>query len=155
MTALSSAIFVEYPDINDLYESLRRFFYISYVAGMNLNQIKQTSFNLINAICEKTSIDEIDEMLQKSMINKRTFAKFYDSLDNDVYGEKFLKPLLLSLEYYNREILDETFYKIDNSIHLDHVLPRGFESVDEWNHIDKTEAFNYINKLGNLALLQM
>lgn len=154
MTALSSAIYVEYPCIEDLYNSLRRFFYISYVAGMNLNQIKQTSFNLIHAICEKVSIDEIDEMLQKSLISKRTFIKFYDSLDNDVYGEKFLKPLLLSLEYYKREVLDETFYKIDNAIHLDHILPRGFESVDDWNHIEKAEAFSYINKLGNLALLQ-
>lgn len=154
MTALCSAIYVKYPDLESLYSSLRKYFYVAYVAGMNLNQIKQVSFNLIDAICDKRPIDEIEEMLQKNMVSKRMYAKFYDSIDNDVYGEKFLKPLLLSLEYYNRESLDETFYKVDNSIHLDHIMPQSFHTEEDWDYVDREKAYNYINKIGNLALLQ-
>ena len=61
MTALTSAYQVNYPEKDKLFKEIRRFFYISLTAGCTLNQIKQTSFKLIESIVNGNSIDEIKE----------------------------------------------------------------------------------------------
>lgn len=47
MTALTSAYSVNYPNKEDLFKVIRRFYYLSLISGSTLNQIKQTSFKLI------------------------------------------------------------------------------------------------------------
>ena len=154
MTALTSAFQVNYPEKEKLFKETRRFFYISLVAGCTLNQIKQTSFKLIESIVNGNSIEDIKEDLNRTIISRRMYAKVYDALDNDVYNEKFLKPLMLSLEYENREITNNSFYTLDNTLHMDHILPRAYKQKDEWNYINDEEVLSIINGLGNMALLQ-
>ena len=155
MTALASAYQVDYPDKEELFQSMRRFFYISWISGKTLNGIKQTSFNLIDAIVDKKPIDEINEMLDKFIYGKRLIRDVYQSLNDDVYGQNFLKALMLSIEYEIREKTNVGFYKINNSIHIDHILPQQFDKrLDEWKNIDDVAlAKTYIHKLVNLALL--
>ena len=155
MTALASAYQVDYPDKEELFQSMRRFFYISWISGKTLNGIKQTSFNLIDAIVDKKPIDEINEMLDKFIYGKRLIRDVYQNLNDDVYGQNFLKALMLSIEYEIREKTNVGFYKINNSIHIDHILPQQFDKrLDEWKNIDDVAlAKTYIHKLGNLALL--
>lgn len=155
MTALASAYQVDYPDKEELFQSMRRFFYISWISGKTLNGIKQTSFNLIDAIVDKKTIDEINEMLDKFIYGKRLVRDVYQNLNDDVYGQNFLKALMLSIEYEIREKTNVGFYKINNSIHIDHILPQQFDKrLDEWKNIDDVAlAKTYIHKLGNLALL--
>ena len=155
MTALASAYQVDYPDKEELFQSMRRFFYISWISGKTLNGIKQTSFNLIDAIVDKKTIDEINEMLDKFIYGKRLIRDVYQNLNDDVYGQNFLKALMLSIEYEIREKTNVGFYKINNSIHIDHILPQQFDKrLDEWKNIDDVAlAKTYIHKLGNLALL--
>ena len=154
MTALASAYQVDYPDKEELFQSMRRFFYISWISGKTLNGIKQTSFNLIDAIVDKKTIDEINEMLDKFIYGKRLIRDVYQNLNDDVYGQNFLKALMLSIEYEIREKTNVGFYKINNSIHIDHILPQQFDKrLDEWKNIDDVAlAKTYIHKLGNLAL---
>ena len=97
MTALASAYQVDYPDKEELFQSMRRFFYISWISGKTLNGIKQTSFNLIDAIVDKKTIDEINEMLDKFIYGKRLIRDVYQNLNDDVYGQNFLKALMLSI----------------------------------------------------------
>ncbi len=155
MTALASAYQVDYPDKEELFQSMRRFFYISWISGKTLNGIKQTSFNLIEAIVNKKSIDEINEMLDKFIYGKRLIRDVYQNLNDDVYGQNFLKALMLSIEYEIREKTNVGFYKINNFIHIDHILPQQFDKrIEEWKNIeDVSLAKTYIHKLGNLALL--
>ena len=155
MTALASAYQVDYPDKEELFQSMRRFFYISWISGKTLNGIKQTSFNLIDAIVDKKTIDEINEMLDKFIYGKRLIRDVYQNLNDDVYGQNFLKASMLSIEYEIREKTNVGFYKINNSIHIDHILPQQFDKrLDEWKNIDDVAlAKTYIHKLGNLALL--
>lgn len=155
MTALASAYQVDYPDKEELFQSMRRFFYISWISGKTLNGIKQTSFNLIDGIVDKKTIDEINEMLDKFIYGKRLIRDVYQNLNDDVYGQNFLKALMLSIEYEIREKTNVGFYKINNSIHIDHILPQQFDKrLDEWKNIDDVAlAKTYIHKLGNLALL--
>ena len=82
------------------------------------------------------------------------YAKVYEALDNDVYNEKFLKPLMLALEYENRESTNNSFYLLDNTLHMDHILPRAYKQKDEWNYIVDEKVLPEINGLGNMALLQ-
>ena len=154
MTALTSAYAVNYPKKEELFKEIRRFFYISLIAGCTLNQIKQTSFKLIESIVNGNSIEDIVENLNKLIISRRLIAKTYDALNNDVYNEKFLKPLMLSLEYENREITNNSFYALDEKLHMDHILPRAYSQKDEWSYIKNEEVVNEINGLGNMALLQ-
>ena len=154
MTALTSAYQVNYPEKDKLFKEIRRFFYISLTAGCTLNQIKQTSFKLIESIVNRSSIDDIKEDLNRTIISRRMYAKVYDVLDNDVYNEKFLKPLMLSLEYENRESTNNSFYALDSTLHMDHILPRGYKQKNEWSYIKDEEVASEINGLGNMALLQ-
>lgn len=156
MTALSSAYYVEYPDIDRLLKVMRRFFYISFISGGTLNTIKQTSFKLIEYIIDKKTIEEIEKELNKLINSKRMIKSVYEVLDTEVYDEKYLKPLLLSLDYDIREITNKTFYPIDKELHIDHILPRAYkkDKGHSWDYIKNTEeADAYLNTLGNLALL--
>ena len=81
-------------------------------------------------------------------------SKVYEALENDVYNEKFLKPLMLSLEYEDRESTNNSFYELDNRLHMDHILPRAYNQKDEWKHINLEDVAEEINGLGNMALLQ-
>lgn len=154
MTALTSAFEVDYPEKDKLFKIIRRFFYVSLISGSTLNQIKQTSFKLIESIVNKNSIEDIKEDLNKLIISRRMIAKTYDALENDVYNEKFLKPLMLSLEYENREKINTNFYLLDSKLHIDHILPRAYNQKDEWNYIKDEDVLEEINGLGNMTLLQ-
>lgn len=154
MTALTSAYQVNYPEKERLFKEIRRFFYISLIAGCTLNQIKQSSFKLIESIVNHSSVEDISADLNRTIISRRMYAKVYDALDNDVYNEKFLKPLMLSLEYEIREKTNSNFYTLDNKLHMDHILPRAYKQNDDWNYIKDEDVLPEINGLGNMALLQ-
>ena len=154
MTALTSAYSVNYPNKEDLFKVIRRFYYLSLISGSTLNQIKQTSFKLIESIINGNSLEDIRKDLDSTIISRRMIAKSYEALDNDVYNEKFLKPLMLSLEYEVREKMDNAFYHLDNKLHMDHILPRAYSQNDDWNYIKDEEVLQEINGLGNMALLQ-
>lgn len=156
MTALASAYYVEYPNIDALLNLMRRFFYISLISGGTLNTIKQTSFKLIEYIVEKKTIEEIEKELNRLINSKKMIKAVYEALDGEVYDEKFLKPLLLSLDYNIREVTNKTFYPIDKELHIDHILPRAYkkDKNHSWDYIENTEeADKYLNTLGNMALL--
>ena len=129
ITALASAYYVEYPDIESLLHIMRRFFYISFISGGTLNTIKQTSFNLIDYIVTKKPIEKIEIELNKLIGSKKMIKRVYEALNSEVYDEKFLKPLLLSLDYAIREDKNTTFYKIDRELHMDHILPRAYKKI--------------------------
>ena len=155
MTSLASAYQVNYPDKDKLFKLMRRFFYISWLSGKTLNGIKQTSFNLIEKIVDKKPIEEISEMLNKFIYSKKLISEVYQVLNDDVYGETFLKALMLSIEYDIREEINDSFYEINNKIHIDHILPQQFDKrLNEWQNIDDIAlAKENVHKLGNLALI--
>lgn len=167
-TCLTSAWFVKYGvkikkinglEIEDTAERdeliflMRRYFYLAFISGKTLAQIKQTSFNLLAAIVEKKSIDKIKTILNDSIIKYKMVKGTYEALRDDVFGENWLKPLLLSVEYDNREVINTAFIQINKELHMDHILPRAFESNHDWSYINADEAIKYLNTLGNMALL--
>lgn len=152
-TAIASAFYVDYPETDNLFKLMRRFFYISWISGHTLNQIKQTSFNLISAIIEKKPIDDIKIIFDESIEKYRMLKSVKDNLKDEVYGESFLKPLLLSIDYDIREKTNTSFIIIDKYLHIDHILPQKFSSSDDWKIINVDEGNDNMNRLGNMALL--
>ncbi|MBQ8992071.1 DUF262 domain-containing protein [Candidatus Saccharibacteria bacterium] len=154
LSAMTTAYMVGYEEIEELFRELRRFFYISWVSGKTLSGIKQTSFNLIGDIEEKKPLEkirgEIDEFIRENHLVREVF----ESLRDDVFGEKFFKPLMLSIEYEMREKIETAFYPLDRNIHMDHIIAREFDKkAEEWPGLTKEVMEPYLNKLGNMALL--
>src|SRR5690606_36346994 len=68
---LLTAYHTNYSNIDGIIIELRRFYYLYWIGGKTLSQIKQTSFNLIKWIKEKKTIEEIrKELNQKLEIDK-------------------------------------------------------------------------------------
>ncbi|MBR3415013.1 DUF262 domain-containing protein [Candidatus Saccharibacteria bacterium] len=154
ISAMTTAYMVNYENKEALFEELRRFLYLSWISGTTLNSTKQTLFNVIKAIGQKDDFTEIKKTLEKFIKSHSLIRKTYEALKDDVYNEDFLKPLLFSVEYNIREEVNEAFYPDDKTIHMDHILPRKFyEKPDEWPGVELKRLENYLNKLGNMALL--
>lgn len=153
-TAISCAYYVDYDNKAELFDLMRRFFYISFISGGTLNTIKQTSFKLIEYIVDKRPLEDIEEEFNQLISSKKMIRKCYDALDDEVYNEKFLKPLLLAVDYNIREESNTAFYPIDKKLHMDHILPKAYKKKEAWNYIkNRDEADKYLNTIGNMALL--
>ncbi|MCL2859281.1 MAG: DUF262 domain-containing protein [Oscillospiraceae bacterium] len=153
-TALTSVYHINYENKEKLFEILRRFFYIAFISGKTLNQIKQMSFNVIADIVNKKDLNDIEQMLERMIQEKRMINAVYEALNGEyVYWEKWLKPLMLSLDYELRENMNTTFINIDNKLHMDHILPKAFKSEKDWDYINEAEGKEVLDTLGNMALL--
>ena len=154
MSALATTYMVNYPHKEELFKVMRRFYYLAFIAGGTINTVKTKSFNLIKNIYEKKDINYIKADLEELIINKKMIKSVYEALQGNVYDEKFLKPLLLSIEYMERESSNTTFYEIDRKLHIDHILPKAYKKNKEWDYIKNRESTDaYLNTLGNMALL--
>lgn len=155
ITALASAFKVGYIELSKLLKLMQKYFYIAYISGANVNTIKQTSFKLIEYIVNGREIDEIEELLNDFIYRKQRINKVYDNLNGSVYGERFLKPLLLSVDYKEHEEGTMQFIEIDSNLHMDHILPKMYKNDDSWSYISNHEEIaSKINSIGNMALLQ-
>lgn len=150
LTALQS----EYLDYDSLVKVLRRFYYLYWIAGKTLSQIKQTSFNLIKWIKEKRPIaqikKELDDKLEKDNIIK---LALYSLTSEQIASEAWCKPLLLMMEYNATDDSKSSFINLSPDLHLEHILPIKHERFPEWNHISKDTAAKWINSAGNITLL--
>lgn len=148
MTALIS----KYNNIDKLLKDLRDFYYKCFIAGITLDRIKQISFNLIKYIKEPRKEEEIYNELRSWLRNNKVEDKALANLKEDLQGEKFVKPLLFTLEYHIQQDQDEEkFLRLkDRTIQLEHIYP---QDDSKWNESISRELNPYLWKLGNLTLL--
>ena len=141
-------------ELNDLLKSIRNFLYLSYMADYSISTIQQTCFNFIKYV-KKNKIDEAKNELKNKMDEKEIVKRAKElSLNRLSYGDKELKPLMLSMEYET----GHTYIPLSDDIQADHILPEEWEKAknNEWSHIEKEKEVvnNVINKLGNIAMLE-
>ncbi len=156
ISALVSAFMVDYDNKTELFKQMRRLFYIAFVAGDNVNSIKNTAFKLIEYIVDKHDIDDIKQLVDDYVYRKDRIARLYKNINGDVYGKDFFKPLMLALDFSMREENTVT-YQSSEMIHMDHILPKAYqtEKNNEWYYIkDHVTVNKIINSIGNMALLQ-
>jgi hypothetical protein len=151
---LLTALHKGYKDYDELKRQLRRFYYLYWIAGKTLSQIKQTSFNLIKWVKDNKPINEIEDELNKKIradgiidLAKRNL------ISEQLASEPWIKPLLLLMEYNVTDESKMSYIEMNNDVHLEHILPRQFTKYAEWNHITKDMAVKWRNSAGNLTLL--
>ncbi len=151
---LGGALQENYSDFTELAKSLRRFYYLYWIAGRTLTKVKQTSFNLIKWIKEHKEIDFIQKELNKKLDEDKIIPDVLESLSSkNVYNSPWLKPVLLMIEYNQTDTVIP-FVEMDRNLHIEHVLPIEWEKYEEWKqYINKEIADKYLNSIGNLTLL--
>jgi hypothetical protein len=149
-----TALQTNYQHFNALIKELRRFYYLYWIAGRTLSQIKQTSFNLIKWIKENKHIDEIRQELNDKLEKDNIISMALYSLTSEqIASEVWCKPLLLMMEYNATDESKSVFIDLAHDLHLEHILPVKYEKYEEWNHISKDTAAKWLNSAGNITLL--
>jgi uncharacterized protein with ParB-like and HNH nuclease domain len=151
---LITALHTGYPDYEKLKKQLRRFYYLYWIAGKTLSQIKQTSFNLIKWVKEKKPISEIEVELNKKITADGIERLVIRNLSSEQLAtEVWIKPLLLLMEYNVTDSSKLSFINLNKDLHLEHVLPVKYEKYPEWKHITKDVSAKWLNSAGNITLL--
>ncbi len=151
---LLTSLHTNYLHFDELKKELRRFYYLYWIAGKTLSQIKQTSFNLMKWVREKKSIDDIrvelnDKLEKDNIIN----LAIYNLTSEQIASEAWCKPLLLMMEYNVTDKSKLSYIELDFDLHLEHILPVKYEKFKEWKHITKDISAKWLNSAGNLTLL--
>lgn len=151
---LLTALHMEYPDYDKLKKQLRRFYYLYWIAGKTLSQIKQTSFNIIKWVKENKPISYIEDELNNKLKNDGIESIAIRNLTSaNITTEPWIKPLLLMMEYNVTDNSKLAFVDLNKDLHLEHVLPIKYKSFSEWGHITDEIATKWLNSAGNITLL--
>lgn len=149
-----TALHTQYADVEQLKKELRRFYYLYWIAGKTLSQIKQTSFNLIKWVKEKKPISDIVIELNSKLEKDNILTLALNSLTSEqISAEMWCKPLLLIMEYNATDNSKLSFIDLNQDLHLEHILPVKYEKFAEWKHITKDLSAKWLNSAGNLTLL--
>jgi len=151
---LTTAKRKDFDDFEGLCKELRKFYYCYWVAGYTTSKIKQLSFNLISWVKKKRKLDEIKKELDKKMTEDNVFKRMEENLQNDAYGNSWLKPLLALIEYEQTDDSKISLIELGRKLHVDHIFPEKWSSTEYWKKKwTRDQANNSLHKLGNLTLL--
>jgi hypothetical protein len=149
-----AALHTQYKDFDKLKHQLRRFYYLYWIAGKTLSQIKQTSFNLIKWVKENKPIQEIVDELDSKIRSDNIVDLATKNLTSEfIATEVWCKPLLIMMEYNSSDNSTIPYIELSSDLHLEHILPVKFDKFPEWNHITKDVASLWLNSAGNITLL--
>jgi len=153
-TILVTALHVNYDEFDELTKSLRRFYYLYWIGGKTLSQIKQTSFNVIKWVKDKEPIDKIKSELHTKLANDGivSLAKI-NLLSKNIRTAPWIKPLLILIEYNQTDESKMSYIELSSNLHLEHILPIKYTAFEEWNHITSEVADRWLNSAGNFTLI--
>ncbi|MFP6244993.1 DUF262 domain-containing protein [Helicobacter pylori] len=152
-------------DIETLKELLVKFYYQNWVAEQKEPK-KQTNCNIIKALKEKQSVENIASIVKKYFKDENTTQRFKENLqDSNLYTKfyfagksvkknSWLKPVLILVEYF---VSDDSYPKriqMDKNLHIEHILPQQPGSSSQWmKDFSEEERGLYTHSLANLTLL--
>ncbi|WRG61244.1 DUF262 domain-containing protein [Helicobacter pylori] len=153
-------------DIEALKELLVKFYYQDWVAGQTKSTRSQTCCNIIIALKEKKSVENIVSIMKKYFKDKNITQRFKENLqDSNLYTKfyfagksvkknSWLKPVLILVEYF---VSDDSYPKriqMDKNLHIEHILPQQPGSSSQWmKDFSEEERELYTHSLANLTLL--
>jgi uncharacterized protein with ParB-like and HNH nuclease domain len=151
---LTTAKKEKFSDFDELCKELRKVYYSYWIAGYTTSKIKQLSFNLIGWVKDEKTLREIKEEINRKMQEDTVFRRMKENLENEVYGNSWLRPLLILIEYKQTDDSKIVRIEPDRNLHVDHILPQGWREIDYWqkNWTDE-QGKHWLNKIGNLTLL--
>ncbi|OOP88221.1 DUF262 domain-containing protein [Helicobacter pylori] len=147
-------------DIETLKELLVKFYYQNWVAEQKEPK-KQTNCNIIKALKEKQSVENIASIVKKYFKDENTTQRFKENLQDDHLYEKhkrasknsWLRPILILVEYFMSD--DPRPKRIEkNDFHIEHILPQNPDPSSQWvKDFSEEERGLYTHSLANLTLL--
>lgn len=149
-------------DIEALKELLVKFYYQNWVAEQKEPK-KQTNCNIIKALKEKQSVENIASIVKKYLDddNNKITQNFREKLKDDHLYEKhkkasknsWLRPILILVEYSISD--DPRPKRIEkNDFHVEHILPQKPDPSSQWvKDFSEEERELYTHSLANLTLL--
>ncbi|MGL2796730.1 DUF262 domain-containing protein [Helicobacter pylori] len=148
-------------DIETLKELLVKFYYQAWVAKKPKDQREQTCCNIIKALKENKSIDDIISIARQNLDEYSVTQHFKKNLRDDHLYEKYrksansswLKPILILVEYFMSD--DPKPKRIQtNDFHVEHILPQEPTLSSQWaKDFSEEERERYTHSLANLTLL--
>ncbi|MFP6296014.1 DUF262 domain-containing protein [Helicobacter pylori] len=147
-------------DIEALKELLVKFYYQNWVAEQKEPK-KQTNCNIIKALKEKKSVEDIASIVKKYLDENKITQNFREKLKDDHLYEKhkkasknsWLRPILILVEYSMSD--DPKPKRIEkNDFHVEHILPQNPDPSSQWvKDFSEEERELYTHSLANLTLL--
>ncbi|WRB72606.1 DUF262 domain-containing protein [Helicobacter pylori] len=149
-------------EIETLKELLVKFYYQNWVAEQKEPK-KQTSCNIIKALKEKKSVENIASIVKKYLDddNNKITQNFREKLKDDHLYEKhkkasknsWLRPILILVEYFMSDDPRPKRIEKDN-FHVEHILPQNPDPSSQWvKDFSEEERERYTHSLANLTLL--
>lgn len=153
-------------DIEALKELLVKFYYQDWVAWQTRSTRSQTCCNIINALKEKKSVENIASIVKKYFKDKNITQRFKENLqDSNLYTKfyftgkspkknSWLKPILILVEYFVSDDPKPKRIQMDKNLHVEHILPQQPGSSSQWvKDFSEEERGLYTHSLANLTLL--
>ncbi|GAA9233572.1 DUF262 domain-containing protein [Helicobacter pylori] len=152
-------------DIEALKKLLVKFYYQDWVAGQTKTTRSQTCCNIIKALKEKKSVENIASIVKEYFKDKNITQRFKENLQDSNLCTKFyyagktpkknswLKPILILVEYFISD--DPRPKRIEkNDFHVEHILPQKPTLSSQWvKDFSEEERELYTHSLANLTLL--
>ncbi|MCQ2892950.1 DUF262 domain-containing protein [Helicobacter pylori] len=150
-------------DIKALKELLVKFYYQDWVAGQTRSTRSQTCCNIIIALKEKQSVENIASIVKKYLDddNNKITQNFREKLKDDHLYEKhkkasknsWLRPILILVEYSMSDDPKPKRIQKDD-YHIEHILPQNPDPSSQWvKDFSEEERKLYTHSLANLTLL--
>ncbi|MCQ2840596.1 DUF262 domain-containing protein [Helicobacter pylori] len=165
---LCTSLLHHYSDqeIEALKELLVKFYYQDWVAGQTRTTRSQTCCNIINALKEKKSVENIASIVKKYFKDKNITQDFKRNLqDSNLYTKfyytgktpkknSWLKPILILANYFMSDNANPAYIKMDDDLHVEHILPKNPDPSSQWvKDFSEEERELYTHSLANLTLL--
>ncbi|RVY85022.1 DUF262 domain-containing protein [Helicobacter pylori] len=147
-------------DIEALKELLVKFYYQNWVAEQTEPK-KQTNYNIIKALKEKQSVENIASIVKEYLDYHKITQHFRDNLqDSKLYEQhkkasknSWLRPILILVEYSMSDDPKPKRIQKDD-YHIEHILPQKPEPSSQWvKDFSEEERGLYTHSLANLTLL--
>ncbi|MGN8512609.1 DUF262 domain-containing protein [Helicobacter pylori] len=153
-------------DIEALKKLLVKLCYQHWVAGRTKSQIEQTCCNIINALKEKKSIENIASIVKQYLDNNNVTQHFKENLqDSNLYTKfyytgktakknSWVKPILILVNYFMSDNAHPAYIKMDDDLHVERILPQNPDPSSQWvKDFSEEERGLYTHSLANLTLL--
>ncbi len=154
-------------DIEALKELLVKFYYQDWVAGKTRTTRSQTCCNIINALKEKKSVEDIASIVKKYLNDKNItqdfkrnlqdshlYTKFYSTNGKNPKKNSWLKPILILVNYFMSDNANPAYIKMDDDLHVERILPQNPDPSSQWvKDFSEEERELYTHSLANLTLL--
>ncbi len=159
---LCTSLLHRYSDqeIEALKELLVKFYYQNWVAEQKEPK-KQTNCNIIKALKEKQSVENIASIVKEYLNGNKITQHFKEKLEDDHLYEKhkkasknsWLRPILILVEYSMSDDPKPKRIQKDD-YHIEHILPQQPGSSSQWmKDFSEEERGLYMHSLANLTLL--